>query len=190
MFAFLNSFAFLLSGAGAGSEGGFMHFYNEYLNIPGFELWKFINLGIFIAIMVYLVKKPLSDAFKAKREEIRFELIKAEEEKQAALAKLTSTEAKLAQLETEKESTLKKAKDEAAIEKKRLAEQTKIEIDRLRLQTEGDLSRISKQSHAELRRFSAEESIRLAEEKLRLQIDGNKDAKLVKASIQEIGGLN
>jgi len=41
-----------------------------------------------------------------------------------------------------------------------------------------------------LRRFSAEEIIRLAEEKLRAQIDGDKDARLVKASISEIGGLN
>ena len=189
MFAFITSFILFLAEA-KHAESGFTRFYNEYLNIPGFEAWKFINLAIFIALMVYVAKKPLSEAFKAKREQIRSELIKAEEEKQAALAKLTSSEAKLAQLETEKENILQKAKDEAAFEKKRLAEQTKIEADRLRQQTEGDLARLAKQSHAELRRFSAEESIRLAEEKLRAQIDGDKDARLVKASISEIGGLN
>lgn len=189
MFASLNNFIFLFAATG-GSEGGFTHFYNEYLNIPGFEAWKFLNLAIFITVMVYLLKKPLSEAFKARREQIRAELIKAEEEKQAALAKLTSAEAKLAQLESEKDNILKKAKDEAAFEKKRLAEQTKVEIERLRQQAEGDLTRLSKQSYAELRRLSAQESIRLAEEKLRAQIDGDNDARLVKASIQEIGGLN
>lgn len=188
MLAFIYKLNLLL--AAPGGESGFTHFYNQYFNIPGFEAWKFLNLAIFIAVMVYLVKKPLSEAFKAKREQIRAELIKAEAEKQAALAKLTSTEAKLAQLETEKEHILQKAKDEAAFEKKRLAEQTKVELDRLRQQTESDLDRLSKQSHAQLRRFSAEESIRLAEEKLRSRIDGVQDAKLVKASIQEIGGLN
>ncbi len=45
--------------------------------------------------MIYLLKKPLTNAFKAKRETIRAELIKAEEERQAALAQLTATEAKL-----------------------------------------------------------------------------------------------
>ena len=189
MFGFIFNSILLLSAA-SGSEGGFTHFYNQYLNIPGFEAWKFLNLAIFIAGLVYLLKKPLSEAFKAKREQIRAELIKAEEEKQAALAKLTSTEAKLAQLETEKDNVLKKAKDEAAFEKKRLAEQTKVEIERLRQQRESDLVRLSKQSYSELRRFSAEESIRLAEEKLRSQIDSNKDARLVNAGIQEIGGLN
>lgn len=189
MFAFFNTFI-LLFAAGGGASGGFMRFYEDYLNIPGFEAWKFLNLAVFIAVMVYLLKKPLSDAFKTKREEIRAELIKAEEEKQAALAKLTAAEAKLAQLETEKATIIQKAKDEAAAEKNRLAEQTKIEAERLRQQTEGDLSRLGKQTQAELRRFSAEESIRLAEEKLRVQIDGEKDVRLVKASIQEIGGLN
>lgn len=186
MFAFLNNFILLL----AGGEGGFTRFYEEYLNIPGFEAWKFLNLGVFIAVMVYLLKKPLSEAFKTRREQIRAELIRAEEEKQAALAKMTAAEAKLARLETEKAIIIQKARDEADAEKKRLAEQTKIEAERMRQQTEGDLARLGKQTHAELRRFSAEESIRLAEEKLRLLIDGEKDVRLVKASIQEIGGLN
>ena len=38
--------------------------------------------------------------------------------------------------------------------------------------------------------YSAEESIRLAEAKLRSQINGESDAVLVKANIAEIGGLN
>lgn len=188
MLAFIYKLTLLF--AGSGGESGFTHFYNQYFNIPGFEAWKFLNLAIFIAVMLHFVKKPLTEAFKARREQIRSELIKAEKEKQAALAELTSAEAKLAQLETEKENVLKKAKDEAAVEKERLAEQTKLEVERLRQQTEAELTRLANQSRAELRRFSAEESIRLAEAKLRTQIDGGVDARLVKASIQEIGGLN
>ncbi|MEO7539170.1 MAG: hypothetical protein ABIV21_04040, partial [Pyrinomonadaceae bacterium] len=173
-----------------GKESAFTHFYNQYFNIPGFELWKFINLGLFIAIMVYLVKKPLSEAFKAKRDVIRAELIRAEQEKQAALAQLAVADAKIAKLEADKEDVLAKAKSEAALEKKRLAEQTKADIERLGHQSEAELTRLSLQTRAGLRRFSAEESIRLAEEKLRAQIDADTDSRLVKASISEIGGLN
>lgn len=188
MIAFITSFILLLAGSGGG--GGFTQFYNEWFNIPGFELWKFINLGIFVGLLIYLLKKPLGDAFKAKRELIRAELIKAEQEKQAALAKLTSAEAKLAQLEAEKENVLRKAKEEAAFEQNRLAEQTDEDVERLRSQTEAEIVRLANQTRAELRRFSAEESIRLAEAKLLAQIDGGTDARLVKASISEIGGLN
>ena len=189
MFAFFVTIDLFLAATG-GKESGFTHFYNQYFNIPGFEAWKFLNLAIFIGLMVYVMKKPLTEAFKAKREQIRAELIRAEAEKKAALEKLTTAEARLAQLGTEKEEILKKAKAEAAFEKERLAAQTAAEIERLRLQREGDLTRLSKQAYAELRRFSASESIRLAEERLRAQIDRKTDARLVKASIQEIGGLN
>lgn len=186
MFAFFYNLILLL----AEGEGALSHFYHDYLNIPGFEVWKFINLGVFLAIIAYLVKKPLSEGFKAKREAIRADLIKAEAEKQAALAKLTSVEAKLAQSEEEKTKILAKAKEEADFEKKRIAEHTRLEIARLAEQSENELTRIAHQSRSELRRFSAEESIRLAEEKLRAGIDADKDSRLVKANIQEIGGLN
>lgn len=176
--------------AASGDHAGGPGFYDKYLNYPGFEVWKFINLAIFLAILIYLVKKPLSDAFKAKREAIRSELIKAEEAKQAALAQLTSAEAKLVSLETEKTAVLQRAKEEAAAEKTNIATSTETEIAKMREQAEGEINRLAQQTKVELRRFSAEESIRLAEEKLRGKINADNDAALVKSGIQAIGGLN
>ncbi len=180
---------FLLAGGGSG-QGGFLEFYNKYLNYPGFEAWKFLNLVIFVTLLVYLVRKPLSNAFKAKRESIRAELIKAEEEKKAALAQLTSAEAKLASLDVEKAAVLQKAKAEADAEKRRLAEQTDTDIRKMQEQSGGELTRLSQLTRLQLRRYSAEESIRLAEEKLRANINANNDADLVKAGISAIGGLS
>lgn len=186
MLAFIYSFIF----AEAASNGdGFYSRIEPFLNYPGFEAWKFLNLVIFVALMVYLLKKPLSAAFKTKRETIRAELIRAEEEKQAALEKLTSAEAKLVNLESEKSIVLERAAQEAEAEKMRLAAQTEFEVGRLREQTEGEIARLSQLATAELRRFSAEESIRLAEEKLRAQMNAEKDARLVRTGIQAIGGL-
>lgn len=187
MFSFLNQSILVLA---EGSGGGFFKFYEDYLNIPGFEAWKFLNLAIFIAILTYLLKKPLSDAFKARRDAIRAELIRAEEEKQSALKRLSEVEAKLATLESEVQSILNRAKDEAAEDKTRLAEHTELEVKRLREQVDSEIFRLAHQSKAELRKFSAEESIRLAEEKLRSQIDSARDSLLVKANIDSIGGLN
>lgn len=167
-----------------------MEFYDKYFNYPGFELWKFVNLGLFVAGLVYLIRTPLTTTFKARREAIRAELIQAENDKQAALADLTATEAKLAGVGTEKSNILKRAEAEAAAEKENIARQTEHEIAKLHGQTEGELNRLAQQSRNELRRFSAEESVRLAEEKLRSKINADNDAKLVKSSIEAIGGLN
>lgn len=192
MFAILLNLLILFaaSGGNPAGGGGFTEFYNKYLNYPGFEAWKFVNLAIFVGLLVYLVKKPLSDAFKAKREAIRAELIKAEEEKQAALAKLTSAEAKMVSIELERKAILQSAREEAEAEKANILRQTEIEIAKMREQAESEINRLAQQTKAELRRFSAEESVRLAEEKLRNEINADNDSRLVKASIQEIGGLN
>jgi F-type H+-transporting ATPase subunit b len=191
MVAFIyQSLIFLAEAGHSGEGGGFLKFYNDYLNIPGFEAWKFLNLAIFIGILIYLLKKPLSEAFQVKRDAIRAELIKAEEEKQAALRRLADVQAKLASLESDVQAILKRANDEAAEDKDRLTEQTEFEIKRLRDQVNSEISRIAHQSRAELRKFSAEESVRLAEEKLRAQIDSARDSMLVRANINAIGGLN
>jgi ATP synthase F0 subunit b len=189
MLAFIYSFILILAEGGKTGEG-FWQKVEPYLNYPGFEAWKFINLAIFVAIMVYLVKKPLSDAFKTKRETIRAELIKAEEEKQAALAKLTSAEANLARVESESEGIVEKAEQEAKAEKARILREADEEASRLRAQATSEIERKAQQVRLELRRFSAEESIRLAEEKIKQNINAAKDAQLVKANIQSIGGLN
>ena len=186
---FLFGFIFVFAEAASGASGGFARFFDAYLNYPGFELWRFFNLAIFVAVMIYLLRKPLSNAFKARRETIRAELIKAEQEKQAALAQLTATEAKFAQLDAEAEAVRRRAAQEAEAEKTRIGEQTEFEISRLREQAASEVERAGKQIKTELRRFSAEESIRLAEAKIRREISPEKDARLVKANIQSIGGL-
>lgn len=190
MFAFIYSFILIFAESGGAGEGGFSHFWNTYLNYPGFEAWKFMNLAVFIAIIIYLLKKPLSETFKAKRELIRAELIKAEAERQAALAELTAAESKLARLNAEAASVREKAAQEADAEKRRILEQTEADINKLRSQAQSEIARVSQQARIELRKFSAEESIRLAEEKIKQDITPEKDARLVRDNIQSIGGLS
>lgn len=192
LFSFILIFAAESGHAGSGS--GFADWWREHgapvLSYPGFEAWKFLNLAVFLGLMTYLLKKPLSGAFKTKRETIRAELIRAEEEKQSALAKLTETETKLARLESETANVRRKAETEASAERERIAAQTESEIKKLRQQAQSEIELTAKQSRLQLRRFSAQESIRLAEEKIKRDIDPEADAQLVRANIQSIGGLN
>lgn len=172
-------------------EGGFDYYYQfvkPYVDYPGFELWKFINLGIYVGLLVYFLRKPLSEGFKQKREEIRAELIKAEEARKSALAELATIEAKLAGLEREKSEMLSQAKAEAASEKQRISSESESEIGRLRAQADNEIARRAQQAELELRRLAATESVRLAEEKIKSQITPEKDAALVGAGISSMGG--
>jgi F0F1-type ATP synthase membrane subunit b/b' len=103
---------------------------------------------------------------------------------------LTSAEAKLAGLDNEKAEILKKADVEAAAEKQRIAEETDDDVRRLREQVSSEVERLEKQIFVRLKQFSANESVRLAEEKLKAQMDQDKDSRLVKSGIASIGGLS
>lgn len=195
MLAFFNNLIFLILAAGPskaddGVLGKISQVWDQYLNYPGFEIWKFVNLFLFVFIFIYLVKKPLSEKFKARREEIRAELIKAEEAKKAALAKLTEIEAKLAGVDGEKAAILREAKEEIETEKERLVAQAETEAKKLRDQAAGEIVRIGQVARLQLRRFAVEESIRRAEEKLRAQVTPETDSRLIHAGVQAIGGIN
>jgi F0F1-type ATP synthase membrane subunit b/b' len=190
IFGFLMFLSEAASPAGAGKWAAFREFWDHYLNYPGFELWKFINLAIFVYVLVYLLKKPLTETFKAKRDVIRAELIKAEEEKQAALSSLTSVEAKLVGVDSEKATIMKNAREEVDFEKRRLAEQAASEAAKLKAQAEGEAARLGAVARIQLRRFAVDESLRMAEEKLRASVDTNTDGRLIKSGIQAIGGLS
>lgn len=194
MLAFLlNFFVFAAESGAAGGDGALGWWFKNvdpYLNYPGFEAWRFFNLALFALIMYYILRKPLSEAFKAKREAIRAELIKAEEEKQAALAELSEIETKLARVDSETRDLLKRAELDAANEKQRILDQTEDAVQRMRSQAESEIVRSGKLAQLELRRFSAEESVRLAEEKIRAAMNEETDARLVKSATQSIGGLS
>lgn len=179
-----------LAAAAAGPDAGFSAFWNQYINYPAFEVWRFVNLAVFVLVMIYLLKKPLSGTFKAKREEIRSELIKAEEAKKAALAKLTDIEAKLAGADAEINTLNKQAREEIELEKGRLMAQAASEAAKLNSQTAGEIVRVGQVARLELRRFAVEESLRLAEEKLRNDVTPQTDSRLIRSGIKAIGGLN
>ena len=193
MLAFLSNFIIFFAGGGGeatGAMGWWMKNADPYLNYPGFEVWRFLNLAIFVGIIAWLLKKPLSGAFKAKREAIRADLIKAEEERLAAIATLDNAEVKMARLSADTAVIAERARVEAEAEKVRLAQEAETDAERMRVQAESEIDRKTQQVKAKLKRFSAEESIRLAEEKIKTAMNAQKDADLVKANIQSIGGMN
>ena len=194
MLALATGFLLFLAAEGGPSAGTWSQvreFWDHYFNYPGFEIWKFVNLAIFVGLGIYAGKRlKVPDWFKAKREEIRAELIKAEEEKQAALADLTAVETKLVGVDEEKVAIMKAAREEIDVEKNRLAAQGEFEAKKLAAQADGEVTRLGQVARLQLRRFAVDESLRMAEEKLRSQVDPKTDAKLVKAGIESIGGLN
>lgn len=169
----------------APAEGGG----TPWWNIPGFEAWKFFNLTIFVLALVYILRRPLGEALRARREGIRRDLMRAQEERNAALAKLEEVEARLTRLDAEVESVREQASREAAAERERIKQATEEDARKLRGQAQREIESAGKAARQELRRYAAEQSVRLAEEMIRRDMRPEDDARLVNLEIEELGGV-
>jgi F-type H+-transporting ATPase subunit b len=160
-----------------------------YLDYPGFEAWKFINLGVFVVVLVIALRKfGLPEKFRERKETIARELAHAQQERDAALAKLKEVEERLALLDTEVVSIKQQAVREAAEERERIARLTEIEITKLSEQATREIESAGKVARKELRRYTAEQSVRLAEEIVRREMRPEDDARLIANNIEELGG--
>lgn len=156
-------------------------------NYPGLELWKFLNLLIFIIIAKILLGRRLREALRSRGETIKQELTKARQERDAAVAKLSEVEARFAGLDAEMTKIREKTKVEAEAERKRLAQATEQEVARIREQAKREIDSAAKAAKHDLRRFAAQESIRLAENILEREIKPEDDARLANENVQELG---
>lgn len=158
-------------------------------NIPSFEAWRWLNLLIFVSLFIYILRRPVSEAMRARREGIRRDLMKAQEERNAALAKLEEVEARLAKLDSEVTGVREQSEREAAEERERIRRATEEETQKLRVQAQREIESAGKAARQELREFAAEQSVRLAEEMIRRDIKPEDDARLVSLRVEELGGV-
>jgi F0F1-type ATP synthase membrane subunit b/b' len=158
-------------------------------NIPSFEVWRWINLLIFAGLFIYILRRPVSEALRARREGIRRELMRAQEERNAALAKLEEVEARLSRLDEEVRSVREQSEREATEERERIRRSTEEETRKLREQAQREIESAGKAARADLREFAAEQSVRLAEKMIRRDIRPEDDARLVNLRVEELGGV-
>ncbi|HEX8845739.1 MAG TPA: ATP synthase F0 subunit B [Pyrinomonadaceae bacterium] len=158
-------------------------------NIPSFEVWRWVNLLIFVVLFIYILRRPVSEAMRARREGIRRDLMRAQEERNAALSKLEEVEQRLASLDKEVASVREQSEREAAEERERIRQSTEEETRKLREQAQREIESAGKAARQELREFAAAQSVRLAEEMIRRDIKPEDDARLVSLRVGELGGV-
>jgi F0F1-type ATP synthase membrane subunit b/b' len=162
------------------------------LNYPGLELWKFVNLLIFVLCAFYLHRRfgrPVREALRSRGERIKHDLARAQEERDQALAKLAEVEARFALLDAEVTAIEERAKTEVEAERERIKLATEEEISKLREQAKREIESAGKSARHELRKFAATESVRLAEEILKIEIGPDDDVRLTTQSVRELGRI-
>ena len=162
----------------------------RWWDYPGFELWKFINLAVFVLLLVYILtrKANLGEAFRTRRETIKRELARAQQERDAAVAKLKEVEERLARLDNEVQDIKEKSTVEAAEERERIAHSTETEVAKLSEQAQREIENAGKAAKKELRRYTAEQSVQMAEQLIRREMRPEDDARLISHNLEDLGG--
>lgn len=157
-----------------------------WYNYPGLEAWKFLNLAIFTAVGIYILRRPISEALGARRAAIQQELVQAQDQKAQAVEKLAEVESLLTRLDSDVLSVHTHAREEADAERQRIAAATTGELEKLKQQAEREMETADKLARKELRQFLAQRSIEVARESVRRQIKPEDDRTLIEESIGEL----
>lgn len=158
----------------------------SWFNYPGLELWKFINLAIFLGLGIYFLRRPISEALGTRRAAIRQELVQAREQKERALAKMAEADSLLGRLDTDVRTVQEQSRKEADSERQRVAASASREIEKLQQQAEREMDNASKVARKSLRQFLAQRSIEFARQRVRGQISPEADKRLIEESIGEL----
>jgi F-type H+-transporting ATPase subunit b len=158
----------------------------EWYNYPGLELWKFLNLAIFTAAGIYVLRKPINQALLARRGAIQQELVTAQQDREQALARVAEADNLLSRLDEGVHTIEEQAREEAKSERQRIAAATEREIEKLKQQAQRELETADKLARKELRQFLAQKSIQMARESIRTQMRPEDDTALIRESIGEL----
>jgi len=158
----------------------------SFFNYPGLELWKFVNLAIFLSFAIYILRRPISEALGARREAIKKELLQAQEQKARAVAKMAEADSLLSRVDSDVRAVTEQSHKEAESERQRVAASAAREIEKLKQQAEREMDTAAKVARKSLRQFLAQKSIEFARRKVRGEISPEADRRLIEDSIGEL----
>jgi F0F1-type ATP synthase membrane subunit b/b' len=158
----------------------------SWYNYPGLEVWKFLNLAIFVAFGIYIMRRRISEALGARRDAIKRELVHAQEQKAQALAKMAEADSLLSRVDADVRTVQQQSRTEAESERQRVAATAAREIEKLKQQAEREMDNAAKVARKSLRQFLAERSVELARQKVRTEIKPEDDRQLIENSIGEL----
>lgn len=149
--------------------------------------WKWANFAILAGGLGYMIAKNAPAYFAARNEEIRKGLEEGAELQREANARTAAMEARLKNLEAEIAELRAKAKAEIANEGERVQAETAAAMAKIQAHAESEIASAAKNERAVLKTYAADLALKMAEEKLRGQLNTQADAGLIQGFLK---GLN
>ena len=151
-------------------------------------LWRALNFGLFVAILVYLARKPIANMLRQRQENIKQTIEEADRQKQEARKKYLEYEAKLAQLDKEKEKIISKFIEQGEKERQRIIEEAKKAAEAIKKSAQMAAEQEMKTARAKLREEIAELATNMAGEIIKQKFTKKDQDRLIGEYLAKIGG--
>lgn len=150
---------------------------------------KLFNLTIFLAFLIWVLRKPAKEFFSTRLAEVRATLQQAAKEKEAAAAKMAELDSRMNRLDAEIAEIKSQAQREAVAERERLETEAKRDIEKIRQNSQREIESAKQVAMSELRDFAATKSVDLAEQLIRKELKPEDDAKLLQRMGEEMSNV-
>lgn len=172
--------AFLFSEEGHEAARGF-------LGVPGLA-WQILNLGCFLGLLWYLLRKPASAFFGNRKSTLAAALAKADEDRRRAEALAKELAARLESIQTELANLKSAVRHDAEAEHAALLVKSQADADQILARTRADLDNRVRSARAELTAYAGDLSVELARELLKKNVTDGDEKRLVDEGITSLSG--
>jgi F-type H+-transporting ATPase subunit b len=153
-------------------------------------VWRFVNFGILVVLLVKFAGKPLKNFFQQRKELIEKSIRESQEAKELARKALAEVEERLKLKDKEVEEILSIAKVSGESERARLIEESERMKVRILEQAKSNIDHEVKLAREAIKAEAVEASVQLAEEKIKNRLTTAEQERLLQESIKLLEGRN
>ena len=147
---------------------------------------RWLNAAVLFGGLGYLLRKPASEFFEARRQGILDGLGRAQRAQEESDRKLADIEARLTQLSADAAQIQEDAKASSEAERERIVADGRLEVGRAMEQSRAEIERLVRGFEQEIRAHMADLVIDGATERLRAQISEDAQRRIVRRFVNEI----
>ena len=152
------------------------------------EVGKVFNLLLVVAVLVWALRKPLSNFFASRTQAIRDQLAEAQKARREAEAKLAEIESRMSSLDDEIREIKAVADKESKEEYHRLLTAAEQDAEKIVERSRQEIEGITRAAQQELKLHVAELSVKMAEDRIRGEITHGDRGRLFSQFVKKLGG--
>jgi len=150
------------------------------------EIWKWANFIVLIGGLGYLVGKNAGPFFTGRSQQIRKDMLEAQEARRQAEARAAEVDRRLASLEGEIAALRSESQQEMQAETERLSRHTAAEMAKIQSHAEQEIASAGKSARMELKRYTAHLAVTLAEQRLQARITPETQDRLLRGFVRDL----